>query len=84
MKYATKKEGMDRFETLMLAAQTSTAPKSWQESLIRVADTAFVCRAWLSEYMNEFTTADLLEMTRMVMESETELENETLRLNSAE
>lgn len=66
---------MDRFEGLLAAIQQTGAPKDWRDALARVADTAFICRAWLDEHTKEFTTADLLLMTRMVMDSESAARN---------
>jgi len=58
----------DRFDNLLIAAQSS--PPAWRDALVAVADTAFICRAWLEEYAPGFTPADLLVMTKMVVERE--------------
>jgi hypothetical protein len=57
-----------RFETLVMAAQHS--PKRWRDAVVAVADSAFMCRAWLEDHAPGWTPADLIAMTRLVMERE--------------
>ena len=64
---------MDRFEKLLLAAQQGDAPQEWRKALVDVADTASICRAWLQEYAEGFTPADLLTMVGMVIQRQKEI-----------
>lgn len=59
---------MDKFDALLEAAQTHGASPTWRNALIDVADTAYLCRAWLEQYAPKYSPADLLAMTRMVIE----------------
>lgn len=61
---------MNRFDNLLSAAQAQGSPKSWRDALANVGDTALICRAWLEEHAPEFTPADLIAMTRIVVERE--------------
>lgn len=61
---------MDRFDNLLLAAQQQGSPKTWRDALANVADTALICRAWLEDHAPEYTPADLIAMTRIVVERE--------------
>jgi hypothetical protein len=63
---------MNEFDDALLAAQRSDAPEPWRDALIAVGDTAFICRAWLNTYAPGYTPADLLAMTRLVIEQEYE------------
>jgi hypothetical protein len=60
---------MTRFDELLLAAGSGgEATQRWRDALALVADTAFLCRAWLDEHAPGWTPADLLVMTRMVID----------------
>lgn len=67
------KDHTNRFEEHLKKMSDSGDGSSrvWRDSLIVVADTAYMCKLWLDEYSPDFTTADLLEMTRMVVDRET-------------
>lgn len=56
---------MDRFITML-----KDADGAWEYALTNVGDTAYICRAWLQEHAPAFTTADLLAMTRLVIEQQ--------------
>ena len=57
-----------RFEALLKVTQHS--PQAWRDAVVAVADSAFMCRAWLEDHAPGWTPADLIAMTRLVMERE--------------
>lgn len=58
---------LNRFDEMLLAHDM---PDRWKRSLIDVADTAFLCWIWLEERKIPFTAADVLTMTKMVIDRE--------------
>lgn len=60
----------NRFEYGMASIPSGPEEALWKKAIIEVADTAYLCRLWLETYTKEFTAADVLAMTRMVMDRE--------------
>lgn len=58
---------MNRFDEMLLAY---SVPERWKKALIDVADTAFICWVWLDERKVPFSAADVLTMTKMVIDRE--------------
>lgn len=58
---------MTRFDEMVAAYGV---PDLWKQSLIDVADTAFICWVWLDERKVPFTAADVLTMAKMVIDRE--------------
>lgn len=56
----------NRFDE-MFKLSFQSAPTHWRDSLIFVADTAYMCRLWLMDYAPGWTPSDLMKMTELVV-----------------
>ena len=61
---------MNAFDQFLADTKGDLAGTRWRQPVIDVADTMYVCKKWFEGHEVIFTAADLLAMTRLVLERE--------------
>ena len=62
---------MNPFEQLLSKGYASDArSRHMKDAVIEVADTAYMCKTWFESYKLEATAADVIAMTRLILERE--------------
>jgi hypothetical protein len=65
---------MNPFETLLDKGYARDArSRHIRDAVIEVADTAYMCKTWFESYKLEATAADVIAMTRLIIEREAAL-----------
>ena len=67
---------MNAFNQFLADTREELACTRWRQPVIDVADIMYVCKKWFDGHEVAFTAADLLAMTRLVLEREQALREE--------
>lgn len=75
---------LNAFDRLIDIISKTGASHSFRSALVDVCDTAYACKLWFQSYGFEPTAADLVAMTRLIMEREAAITTETRRAEQGE
>jgi hypothetical protein len=70
---------MNAFDQFLADTREDFSKMHWRQPVIEVADTMYVCKKWFEGYEIAFTAADLVAMTRLVLERERSIREEVTR-----
>ncbi len=63
----------DAFELFLSKSYAQGAPRNMKQAIVDIADTAHTCQLWFESYRLPATAADVIAMTRLIMERQAAL-----------
>ena len=61
---------MNSFDQFLADTRGDPGGERWRQPVIDVADTMYICKKWFEAHEIKFTAADLLAMTKLVLDRE--------------